>query len=255
MNKEKAGSNENDPEYISPEKLKRYISETDAAIEVTLRVAGRGFEDVDSGRFVPFSKEDVMGSLEGVARLITAKRKYYERAGDLEKAEKMAQQVEFINTSLNEDSEGENLSDLFGNIKKSLFLVENTAVETPEEPYEDSAQKADRLWSEYGKIANERLEILATLERDNEIERKAIKAVLDYIDESQRILDLDLESMTTEELVSYINQVREIGKKQNESRDELVGIGGDIKANLDYLKNQEPRAKEIELELRSLGEL
>ncbi len=82
------------PKYNS-EQLTRYLSETDGALAVNLKILVRGMEvSADPESYKPWPKAEVKKSLDSILVLCESKVKYYEGAGESEKEKTAQEKVE-----------------------------------------------------------------------------------------------------------------------------------------------------------------
>ena len=82
------------PKY-TPEKLAEYLRDTDGALAVSIKVLVRGFEaSADPEVYKPWPKAEVQKSLASILALFEVKVKYYEGAGESEKAQEARTKVQ-----------------------------------------------------------------------------------------------------------------------------------------------------------------
>jgi hypothetical protein len=101
------------PKY-SPEKLAEYLKDTDGALAVSLRVLVRGMEvSADPETYKPWPKAEVKKSLDSILSLCEVKVKYYEGAGEMQKAQEARDKVERLRTIFSEIDKAEEVPEGF----------------------------------------------------------------------------------------------------------------------------------------------
>jgi len=101
------------PKYTS-EQLQRYLQETNGALGVSLKVLVRGMEvSADPETYKPWPKAEVKKSLVSILNFFEVKVKYYEGAGESEKAKKAQEKVEELKNIFSAIDSSEEVSEGF----------------------------------------------------------------------------------------------------------------------------------------------
>jgi len=113
MNFDKPPQVPQQPKY-TPEQLQRYLQETDGALGVSLKVLVRGMEvSADPETYKPWPKAEVKKSLASILSFFEVKVKYYEGAGESEKAQKAQEKVEELKNIFSAIDSGEEVAEGF----------------------------------------------------------------------------------------------------------------------------------------------
>lgn len=90
------------PKYTA-EKLAEYLRDTDGALATSLKVLVRGMEvSAAPETYEPWSKAEVQKSLASILALVESKAKYYEGAGETQKAQEVRQKIEQLRKTFSE---------------------------------------------------------------------------------------------------------------------------------------------------------
>lgn len=106
MNFDHAPQSSQKPEY-SPEKLAEYLRDTDGVLEVSLRVLTRGMQVEMNEVYKPWPKKEVQKSLSSILAMFEVKIKYYEGAGEFDKAKEAGEKLERLKKLFSEIDKSE----------------------------------------------------------------------------------------------------------------------------------------------------
>lgn len=152
------------PKY-TPEKLAEYLRDTDGALSVSIKVLVRGFEE-SPDVYKPWPKAEVKKSLASILSFFEVKAKYYEGAGESEKAKKAQEKVEEL---------------------KNIFSAIDNSEEVPEgflQTVQQAVEADINLQSNMQSVLSDREQPASTEKTvEKESSKEKMNAIADLIDD------------------------------------------------------------------------
>ncbi|MSR78816.1 MAG: hypothetical protein EXS59_01580 [Candidatus Taylorbacteria bacterium] len=108
----------------------------------------------------------------------------------------------------------------------------------PEQKYEDSYQKAERLWIEFKTIVQRQRDLI-------ELSKKDFEAKADILEEIDHVYEELQKDMMRTDLMEKLNSLR----------DDLAATGGDLSGTYSILDSNWAKATAVIAQLKEMGEI